>query len=207
MDRLLADYFGAPDLEFMWATTPSLDPLVQAEVNQIYLAAGVKTVAEVREELGIGKDLIDTAKVGKFNFNVNQPRDEHGQKWVAEGDGSTPPEGSRNADGSVNVTIRPDPKSELYQGNENGDESGSDNAGSDANSLNDNDDKGLNDGLMSEVDLAAYGGNYEDNQNGKSSRIIIDKNVPSDAKIYTAGDGTKFNIPPSADFKKSIITV
>ena len=103
MDRLLADYFGAPDLEFMWATTPSLDPLVQAQVNQIYLAAGVKTVAEVREELGIGKDLIDTAKVGKFNFDPSQPRDEDGM-WTSEG-GSTPPDGSRNADGSTNVTI------------------------------------------------------------------------------------------------------
>jgi hypothetical protein len=130
LDRLLADYFGEPEIEFQWATTPSLDPLVQAQVNQIYLAAGVKSVAEVRDELGLGKNLLDgaagAAQVGKFNFDPNQARDDHGM-WTSEG-GDTPPDGSRNADGSTNLTVRPNspPKpADLGEGTGDSDEGNS----------------------------------------------------------------------------------
>ncbi len=114
MDRLLTDYFGEPDIEFQWATTPSLDPLVQAQVNQIYLAAGVKSVAEVRDELGLGKNLLgegaseSPAKVGKFNFDPNQPRDDHGM-WTSEGGGS----GNASADGAGARTATYQPASYL----------------------------------------------------------------------------------------------
>jgi hypothetical protein len=124
LDRLLADYFGEPEIEFQWATTPSLDPLVQAQVNQIYLAAGVKSVAEVRDELGLGKNLLDgrpalsPAPVGKFNFDPNQARDDHGM-WTSEdgssGDapatlsGDDEPDVDVDSNGVPHITIRPDP--------------------------------------------------------------------------------------------------
>ncbi|HKW75208.1 MAG TPA: phage portal protein [Terriglobales bacterium] len=48
-------YFGYGDLEFVWQQDRSLDPLSQAQVDEIYLRSGVLTVDEVRAQLGKGK--------------------------------------------------------------------------------------------------------------------------------------------------------
>jgi SPP1 gp7 family putative phage head morphogenesis protein len=53
VDSVLIRYFGFSDLEFSWAEETSIDPLVQAQVNNIYITAGVKTPNEVRAELGM----------------------------------------------------------------------------------------------------------------------------------------------------------
>lgn len=53
MDRLLAEDFASPDLEFVWYDDTSADPLVLAQVNQIYVNTGIKTRNEVRGELGL----------------------------------------------------------------------------------------------------------------------------------------------------------
>jgi hypothetical protein len=45
-------YFGYRDLEFVWQQDRSLDPLAQAQVDEIYLRSGVFTVEEVRSQLG-----------------------------------------------------------------------------------------------------------------------------------------------------------
>jgi hypothetical protein len=45
-------YFGYRDLEFVWQQDRSLDPLAQAQVDEIYLRSGVLTVDEVRAQLG-----------------------------------------------------------------------------------------------------------------------------------------------------------
>jgi hypothetical protein len=47
-------YFGYRDLEFVWQQDRSLDPLAQAQVDEIYLRSGVLTVDEVRAQLGKG---------------------------------------------------------------------------------------------------------------------------------------------------------
>lgn len=52
MDILIQVYAQCPHLEFSWKEEESQDPLKQAQVNQIYLAAGVLTTDEVRQELG-----------------------------------------------------------------------------------------------------------------------------------------------------------
>lgn len=44
---------GLPDLEFRWVEEGAIDPLVQAQVNQIYIAAKVMTTDEVRDKLGM----------------------------------------------------------------------------------------------------------------------------------------------------------
>jgi len=53
MDRVLRDFFGAEDLEFGWVDEEALDPLEKAQVHQIYVAAGILTADEVREEMGL----------------------------------------------------------------------------------------------------------------------------------------------------------
>jgi len=53
MDRIIREFFGEPDLEFAWQDDEAIDPLVRAQVHQIYIAAGVLTPNEVRQELGL----------------------------------------------------------------------------------------------------------------------------------------------------------
>jgi len=51
MDRLL-ERMGLPDLEWRWEEEESIDPLVQAQIAQIYVAEGVITPDEARADLG-----------------------------------------------------------------------------------------------------------------------------------------------------------
>jgi hypothetical protein len=53
VDYVIWKYFGYTDLQMTWLDEKDPDPLQQAQVNQIYLATGVKTENEVREELGM----------------------------------------------------------------------------------------------------------------------------------------------------------
>lgn len=52
MDDIIEDYFALPDLEFYWSDMKDVDPLVQAQIDQIYVNAGVDTPDEVREARG-----------------------------------------------------------------------------------------------------------------------------------------------------------
>ena len=53
MDRLLAEDFGYPDLEFSWFDDTAADPLILMQVNTGYVASGIKNRNEVRGELGL----------------------------------------------------------------------------------------------------------------------------------------------------------
>jgi hypothetical protein len=53
VDYIIWKYFGYTDLQLMWADEKDPDPLQQAQVNEIYLNAGVKLPNEVREEIGM----------------------------------------------------------------------------------------------------------------------------------------------------------
>ena len=53
IDRIIITYFGYTDLEFVWPNEQENDPLIQAQINQIYVTTGVKTTNEVRTELGL----------------------------------------------------------------------------------------------------------------------------------------------------------
>lgn len=52
MNFIIHNHFGYTDLVFDWDTEEAQDPLARAQVDQIYLAAKVLTVDEVRQELG-----------------------------------------------------------------------------------------------------------------------------------------------------------
>jgi hypothetical protein len=81
MDRLIAEDFGAPDLEFSWYDDTSVDPLQLAQVNNTYVAAGIKTRNEVRSELGLdpvpeGNEITITAgnTVMRLSDALNPPK-------------------------------------------------------------------------------------------------------------------------------------
>jgi Phage portal protein len=52
MTRVIQRYFVAPDLRFDWVKEADNDPLIAAQVAQIYVTAKVLTPDEVREDLG-----------------------------------------------------------------------------------------------------------------------------------------------------------
>ncbi len=54
LDYIIAKYFQAPDIEFVWAQgEQEQDPLTKAQIQQIYISAGVLSVNEVRADLGL----------------------------------------------------------------------------------------------------------------------------------------------------------
>ena len=63
IDGILAKYMKAPDLEFAWQDHFAVDPLQQAQIDQIYLATQVVVPNEVRQNLGL--DPLDEAAANK----------------------------------------------------------------------------------------------------------------------------------------------
>jgi len=53
MTRLIELYFKAPDLEFVFEDESDVDPLAQAQIDAIYIDAGVDTPDEVRDARGM----------------------------------------------------------------------------------------------------------------------------------------------------------
>ena len=53
MDYVIGKYFGAKDIEFAWGAADKADPLVEAQIAQIYLTGKVLTPNEVRDDLGL----------------------------------------------------------------------------------------------------------------------------------------------------------
>jgi Phage portal protein len=55
MTRVIEIYFKEPDLEFAWEDTTDIDPLIQAQIDKIYVDAGIDTPDEIREGRGLAK--------------------------------------------------------------------------------------------------------------------------------------------------------
>ena len=53
IDGVIQDDLGAPDLEFCWNDTPTIDPLVQAQIDDLAIRNGTMTVNEVRARRGM----------------------------------------------------------------------------------------------------------------------------------------------------------
>jgi len=56
MNQIIIKWYGLTDVTFAWVDETSVDPLVQAQINQIYIAAKVLTPDEVR--ISIGKEAL-----------------------------------------------------------------------------------------------------------------------------------------------------
>ncbi len=52
MDYIIAKYFNAPDLRFMWSSPKEKNPLIEAQIAQIYVESKVITPDEARADLG-----------------------------------------------------------------------------------------------------------------------------------------------------------
>lgn len=52
MDMIIIKYFKRTDIEFIWQENNAIDPMQQAQIDQIYLGTGVVVPNEVRENLG-----------------------------------------------------------------------------------------------------------------------------------------------------------
>ena len=46
-------FFNEPEIEFVWSDQPDVDALKQAQIDEIYLRTGVRTVNEIRERDGL----------------------------------------------------------------------------------------------------------------------------------------------------------
>jgi len=52
MNRLLRQYMGHPELEFCWDEEEAVDPLIQAQIDEILVNTGIITVDEARDKRG-----------------------------------------------------------------------------------------------------------------------------------------------------------
>ena len=80
LDHVIQLYLGQPDLEFIWVGDDAVDPLQQAQTLNILVAAGIKTIAEARADLGLAPGGKAATEVGKFNPN----HDERGRFATAD---------------------------------------------------------------------------------------------------------------------------
>lgn len=108
-DRVIAREFAAPDLEFAWSDDQPSDPAKVASVAVDYVKAGIKSVNEVRAELGLdpvpggdrpavettqgavplGSTPVAPKQEPLARFNPSEARDWHG-RWTTDGAGSGP---------------------------------------------------------------------------------------------------------------------
>ena len=103
-DRVIAREFAAPDLEFAWRDDAPSDPAKVASVAVDYVKAGIKSVNEVRAELGldpigvapdvrsqqrIAPDVRSQQQLLRFNPNHDGPGPQGGQFAPADDGGGT----------------------------------------------------------------------------------------------------------------------
>jgi len=54
MDKIIRQQFGLDGVEFHWKMQAVIDPLVQAQIDQINVAAGIMSADEIRQARGVG---------------------------------------------------------------------------------------------------------------------------------------------------------
>ena len=55
IDLIIIKYFDEPDIEFVWQEDKEADPLIMAQIHDVYLKNGVMQINEVRDVLGMTK--------------------------------------------------------------------------------------------------------------------------------------------------------
>lgn len=78
INEIIKDHFEL-DVEFEWCLDDEKDPMEVAQLNQIYVQLGVKTVNEVRAELGLEPLSPEELAAQKPNQNHQEPDDDEGQ--------------------------------------------------------------------------------------------------------------------------------
>jgi hypothetical protein len=62
LNRIIAEDFGSPDLEFVWQDGREQDPAQAAQIDVAYVNAGILTVDEVRTNLGLAPAAVAAAQ-------------------------------------------------------------------------------------------------------------------------------------------------
>lgn len=70
MNYILPIYFGYSDVEFDWLHDVEADPLTKAQIDKIYVDSGIKTVNEVRKDIGL--EPIDEDKLKNSEKDVKE---------------------------------------------------------------------------------------------------------------------------------------
>jgi hypothetical protein len=74
INHLIFTYWNYEDIEFKWEEEASIDPLIQAQVDQIYLTTNVLELNEVRERMGLeARDYEQEAKDAMANAAEAMP--------------------------------------------------------------------------------------------------------------------------------------
>lgn len=98
LTRVIEEVFGFDDLCFVFKEETDEDPLIQAQINQIYIEAGVKTPNEVRSELGL-EPIVDESMDRTVPMSAQAIADSTGgQEFDEQGNPIEP--GAQESDGT-----------------------------------------------------------------------------------------------------------
>ncbi|KVT86383.1 hypothetical protein WK59_10300 [Burkholderia ubonensis] len=101
IDGVIARYWKAPDLEFVWNENVAVDPLQQAQIDQIYLMNQVKIPNEVREDLGL--EPLDTPEADQV---LPRPQGVQGLKPDEDDGGGRAPRRGDDNDNTTEKVVR-----------------------------------------------------------------------------------------------------
>ena len=105
LTQVIAVQFKAPDLKFEFDQQDDVDALTQAQIDQIYVAAKVKTPNEVRD--GLGLDPMTDDQIAELKALAPPPP-------VAPGVGNSPPDDKQNPLGRQANEVKPTEKAEVH---------------------------------------------------------------------------------------------
>lgn len=81
-DEIIMEYFGFDDIEFVWEQERSIDPKVQAEIDQIYIASNVYDAKYVQKRMGI--DGIEAPEQIEISEKLSKADDNPVDDYAAE---------------------------------------------------------------------------------------------------------------------------
>jgi hypothetical protein len=118
VDQVIAAEFAAPDLEFAWADERAINPGDVAQIATSYVAAGIKSVNEVRAELGLPPVQGGDLPAGQKSASEQSPTSDNSETLQrlntnhfgpGERGGQFAPRDSGNNDGFLVPTGGPNP--------------------------------------------------------------------------------------------------
>lgn len=104
LDDVIASFFGAPDLSFVWQVDRRIDPLKQAQIHEIYSRISALTPDEIRHDLG--RDPLTDEQREQIKAARPQPPAMFGAGAGGEEHGGEQPEGKGRPQAEGNVDDR-----------------------------------------------------------------------------------------------------
>lgn len=76
IDMLLVKYWGITDIEFSFRIRDEIDPLIQAQIDQVYVSSGVLEVNEIRARMGLDPKKEEAEPKSEPNDGPKEENDE-----------------------------------------------------------------------------------------------------------------------------------